>query len=142
MGEIKKQLADEKEKKKQEQKECLRAKKKNKIDHQNELKKRWSAYEEGDDFSKQAKKSDEINSKLNDKKEKKKLKEEKDLKIQAEREALKIKEDSKKQHQKELKEKWNEQERKRKNEKKDKIVSKVQPDLPEEQNGPIKSEIN
>merc|ERR1712158_226233 len=57
--ENKKQVEDEKERKKQEAKECLRIKKKSNVDHQNELKKRWSEYEEDGDFCKEAQKDNE-----------------------------------------------------------------------------------
>merc|ERR1712038_1087562 len=53
-----KKSKEEELKRKSEEKEILREKRKKSLDRQNELKKRWSEYEEDDDFCKTAQKQE------------------------------------------------------------------------------------
>merc|ERR1711997_839621 len=71
-------LKEEEEKRIANEKECLRTKKRNTLDHQNELKKRWSEYEEDDDFCKQSQKENKERKNPNLEKGPEKTKEEKE----------------------------------------------------------------
>ena len=73
-------LKEEEEKRIANEKEYLRTKKRNTLDHQNELKKRWSEYEEDDDFCKQSQKENKERNIPNLEKETEKTKEEKENK--------------------------------------------------------------
>merc|ERR1712001_703166 len=71
-------LKEEEEKRIANEKEYLRTKKRNTLDHQNELKKRWSEYEEDDNFCKQSQKENKERNIPNLEKEPEKTKEEKE----------------------------------------------------------------
>merc|ERR1712126_307569 len=89
----------EKEEKKEEEK--LRPKKKGDDDRQTELKKRWSEYNEDDDFCEKFKRVDNENRGHDERDEKKKEKEEKQMKTDAEKMTSKTIKDDENWHQKE-----------------------------------------
>merc|ERR1712150_38777 len=113
-------LKKEEEKRIANEKEYLRTKKRNTLDHQNQLKKRWSEYEEDDDFCKQSQKENKERNIPNVEKETEKTKEEKENKKQVEdenerkkqeaKECLRIKKKNNVDHQNELKKRWSEYE--------------------------------
>ena len=111
---VKKQFKDDEEKRKSEEKVNLRIKSKKDLEHQEELKKRWSEYEEDEQFHKQTKKEKEVSEIIHKKQSKTQQKEDRKKQLEEENEAMKLIGDKNKQRQNELKEKWIEQEKKRK----------------------------